>query len=504
MQRRGYVLAAAALVIALAGCANSHPSARRAPPSSLPAAASTAVPTTAPRGVDLCPYRGLGTWVDVYDYMPGFAQGGDVEPVKPNAIATMKAVGVHTLYLQAAKDDPRSPDPITDRTRVAGFLRNAHAAGIKVVAWYLPTHTDLAVDLEHVLALVNFTAGKERFDGIALDIEALDEKQVGLRNDRLLALATALDEAAGTMPIGAIVYPPVLLDVINPDGLWPGFPWQELAKHVDVWLPMAYWTFRNSDSPYRDAYRYSAESITRLRDDVGDPGASVHVIGGGGDGSTSTDYEGFRKAAREHAAIGFSIYDFNTLASSGVAVVARRPRQGLLTRPRDPSVARFMFVLRGRWLVGHVLVIVVAVAFVALGFWQLARHHEKQDKVRASAGGVRGPRTRHHDALRVGAFDRHSRAGDGRVRGHPRDPAPQPGARREDRRGPPHPAPPRGRHRGARRSGLGLHRRHRRRAPRRSHALGDGHGARARSLVAPDHRGRRRRPAGEPAARPAR
>lgn len=326
MRRRRYVLVTAALVIAVSGCASSHHSARRGAQPPLPSGASTAVPTTTPPGVDLCPYRGMGTWVDAYDYMPGFAQGGDVEPVKANAIATMKAVGVHTLYLQAAKDDPRSPDAITDRTRVAGFLRNAHAAGIKVVAWYLPTHKDPAVDLEHVLALVNFTAGKERFDGIALDIEALDEKQVGLRNDRLLALASALDEAAGTMPIGAIVYPPVVLDVINPDGLWPGFPWQELAKHVDVWLPMAYWTFRNSGSPYRDAYRYTTENITRLRADVGNPGAIVHVIGGGGEGSTSTDYEGFRKAASEQAAVGFSIYDFNTVASSAWALLHADPR----------------------------------------------------------------------------------------------------------------------------------------------------------------------------------
>ena len=267
----------------------------------------------------------MGTWVDAYDYMPGFAEHGDVEPVKPASIATMKAVGVRTLYLQAAKDDPRSPEAITDRTRVAAFLQAAHAAGIKVVAWYLPTHTDPGVDLEHVLALVHFTAGGERFDGIALDIEALDEKQVGLRNDRLLELAKALDDAAGTMPIGAIVYPPVVLEVLNPDGLWPAFPWQELANHVDVWLPMAYWTFRNSDSPYRDAYRYTAENITRLRANVGDPGAIVHVIGGGGEGSSSTDYEGFRRAATENAAAGFSIYDFNTLASSAWPLLQDEP-----------------------------------------------------------------------------------------------------------------------------------------------------------------------------------
>jgi cytochrome oxidase assembly protein ShyY1 len=48
-------------------------------------------------------------------------------------------------------------------------------------------------------------------------------------------------------------------------------------------------------------------------------------------------------------------------------------------------------LLRGRWLAGHALVLVVAGAFVALGFWQLARHHEKQQKVRAAESAYAAP-----------------------------------------------------------------------------------------------------------------
>jgi cytochrome oxidase assembly protein ShyY1 len=36
-----------------------------------------------------------------------------------------------------------------------------------------------------------------------------------------------------------------------------------------------------------------------------------------------------------------------------------------------------------RWIAGHAVAVVVTVAFVALGFWQLARNHQKQDKIRA-------------------------------------------------------------------------------------------------------------------------
>jgi cytochrome oxidase assembly protein ShyY1 len=48
-------------------------------------------------------------------------------------------------------------------------------------------------------------------------------------------------------------------------------------------------------------------------------------------------------------------------------------------------------LLRGRWLAGHLLVLVMAGGFVALGVWQLARHHEKQDKVRAAKAAYAAP-----------------------------------------------------------------------------------------------------------------
>jgi cytochrome oxidase assembly protein ShyY1 len=48
-------------------------------------------------------------------------------------------------------------------------------------------------------------------------------------------------------------------------------------------------------------------------------------------------------------------------------------------------------LMRGRWLAGHVTVLAVTVAFVALGFWQLDRHHEKQAKVRAARAAYAAP-----------------------------------------------------------------------------------------------------------------
>jgi hypothetical protein len=254
--------------------------------------------------------------------MPAFAEQNRVAPVTPAAIADMRTHGVSTLYLQAAKDDPRSPGLITDPVRAGAFLTRAHAAGIEVVAWYLPTHRDHALDRARVLALAQFHAGAERFDGIALDIEGIDAvTDVGERNRRLLDLARALHDAAGERPVGAIVYPPVVFDVLNAT-LWPGFPWKELVPYTDVWLPMAYWTFRSHGSPYRDAYRYATENIERLRAHVGDPTAPIHVIGGIADTTTAADVAGFRRAAADQHALGYSLYDYNTTAPSAWPLLA--------------------------------------------------------------------------------------------------------------------------------------------------------------------------------------
>jgi hypothetical protein len=287
-----------------------------------PTSATTSLPpattptTSAAATVDLCPYRGLGTWVDVYDTLPAFAERGRVSPVTPDDVATMAEHGVHTLYFQAAKDDPRTPGLLAAPDQAAAFLRAAHAHDIRVVAWYLPSHLDEQLDLDRARALVEFEADGERFDGVALDIENTEAvTDVAERNARLVRLVRALDDAAGTMPVGAIVYPPVALDVLNTT-LWPDFPYREIAPSVDVWLPMAYWTFREDESPYRDAGRYTEENVERLREHIGDPDAAVHPIGGIADEVTSDDIEDFLQAANQTGAIGVSLYDFDTLDPS--------------------------------------------------------------------------------------------------------------------------------------------------------------------------------------------
>lgn len=256
------------------------------------------------------PYTGLGAWIDVFEYAPAFLQQPGPPPVVPRTVDDLVALGARTIYLQPAIDDPRAPNLIVERALVADMLRRAHALGARVVAWYYPQLADPARDEARLDAIVRFRANGQRFDGVALDIESQQVTDVTERNRRLVAVAQHLRSRAGSsIPIGAIVYPAVQLEVINRT-LWPRFPYRSLARSVDVWLPMTYWTFRTG--VYRDPYRYTDESVARLRQDLHDPSARVAPVGGLAELATTADYQAFGRAVRHDAAIGRSVFDATT------------------------------------------------------------------------------------------------------------------------------------------------------------------------------------------------
>ena len=277
-----------------------------------------------PRTTDA--YRGMGAWVDGFDYSPPYSASG-VPPLVPAAVNEMAEAGVQTLYLQSGRLDDRSPDLLEDRWLLAEFLMRADQNNIDVVAWYLPKWGDDTADLDHLMAAHDFSFLGYRFDGLAVDIEW---NQAGLkteeRNRRFLALSRTLRLQTDGDPLGAIVLPPVQTEVINPD-LWPGFPWGEIANLYDVWLPMSYWSFRGD--PYDDGYRYNEESVRRLRNNLANPDALVHSIGGigaqlGAPPSGTEPYvanvdqlERFAMSLADSRAIGGSIYDWQTLDQAG-------------------------------------------------------------------------------------------------------------------------------------------------------------------------------------------
>jgi hypothetical protein len=269
-----------------------------------------AAPPPATGGVG--PFAGLGAWVDAFNFDP--AHTGGNPRTSPGDVDAMAAQGVRTLYLQVSRpEDPAVPGLLIDPNLLAAFVQRAHDNGMQVVGWYLPHLGDLDDDMAHLEATLAFTGGGG-FDGIGLDIEWRNSvPDHDERSARLVELSQRLRSAAGSRPVGAIVMPPVVTDVMN-TSFWPNYPWRSLAPLFDAWLPMSYWTNRADDSPYRDAYRYTADNISLLRDNLGDPNAPVHAIGGIDDAASTADWQGFASACADQGAIGCSVYEWNNVS----------------------------------------------------------------------------------------------------------------------------------------------------------------------------------------------
>jgi hypothetical protein len=280
----------------------------------VPHAQASPVPhdQTAPapqRAFDQRAFTGLSTWVDGYDYARELTARPSVTPA---SVRAMKARGVRTIWLQATKTSPKVRGTMMSPDRVGAILRAAHGQGIRVVAWYLPTFEDPAVDWRKTSALVQFASAGQRFDGFALDIEST-RGPVGTRNARLVALSRQL-RAATTRPVAAVVLPPVLTEIVHP-GYWGGaFPWLSLRSSYDVWMPMGYYTAYRKWPAWRNAARSTAEDIKRVRKHLKSP-VPIAYAGGLAADSTPADYDGFARAARAAGALGTSAYDYASTPS---------------------------------------------------------------------------------------------------------------------------------------------------------------------------------------------
>lgn len=275
------------------------------------------------REPDISPYRGLGTWLDNWDW----TNWNDAASRKraTRTIVAMKQRGVRTLFL-ATSHHSQAVD-VVNRSAVAQTIEVAHRHGLKVVAWYQPSLTDPDRDLRRALAAIRFTtAGGERVDSFALDIEARIVRPPSTRNARLLSLAAGIREAVGPgYALGAIVPSPRLLELYPRS--WPGFPYRRLARSFDVFLPMAYWTFHTST---RDgAYAYTRHSVAGIRRETGDADVAVHAIAGTARHANSAGMRGFLAATRACGTLGLSLYDFLTTSRTEWREITERPRQAV-------------------------------------------------------------------------------------------------------------------------------------------------------------------------------
>jgi hypothetical protein len=247
---------------------------------------------------DLTAYAGVGTWLDIYAGKAAWRN-----PARE--VAAMARDGAQTLYLQTG--NYRQSVDVVRRRAQGRFIEAAHAAGLQVVAWYLPSFANLRQDERRALAAIHFQSPSgERFDGFALDIEATTVRPISLRNRRLLQVSTWLRSAVGTgYALGAITPSPIGMS----RSYWPHIPYRALGRLYDVFLPMAYSTLRGVQGA-DSTLAYLSATVAAVRAGIGNPAIPIHLIGGLAGGMGARETTGFMRAVADCVPLGYSLYAF--------------------------------------------------------------------------------------------------------------------------------------------------------------------------------------------------
>ncbi len=243
-------------------------------------------------------YRGLASWVDLYDTRAWR------DPAA--AVRDMAGHGVRTIFIETAST--RSSSGIANRSALGAFVTEAHARQMYVVAWYPPNMRAGSADYDRIVQAVEFvTADGQKFDSVALDIESTAVKRVSVRNRNIVALSKKIRSRVGSAyPLGAIIPSPVGLR--KQTGFWNVFPYTALATSYDVYLPMGYYTYHVHSAA--GAYADTIANMRILRAQRGCKTIPVHLIGGLSGGSSAAEVRQFARGARETGCIGASLYDW--------------------------------------------------------------------------------------------------------------------------------------------------------------------------------------------------
>ena len=285
------------------------------PPTAAAAAPAPQPPAQAqpltPTGPSILAYKGLGAWLDQFDFRPPRVLDAGV-------VDQFAARGVRTIFLQTGKWN--GPQEVLYPEILNQILDKAHANRIAVIAWYLPGFNDIGNDVRRSLASINYTTPSgQKFDGFGPDIE--ERRAVGLDSGRfnagIVEYSKQLRAAVGpNYALGAIT-----VDAKNNErspGTWAGFPWHEVAQYYDVIVPMAYWSVTKKQATCQsnliDAAGYAREVIAKTQALMG-TNKPFHLIGGVADCISPEELQGFVDATLA-GAIGGSLYDYNTQAAS--------------------------------------------------------------------------------------------------------------------------------------------------------------------------------------------
>ncbi len=255
-------------------------------------------PVPAPAQTRIGAYRGLGSWVDIYD------DRAWKDPAA--AVADMAAHGVKTLYLETGNS--RSSGELFKPEKIKQFISESHAHDMKIVAWYLPDMIDPAKDFSRINSAIQLqTSDGQRFDSFALDIESGAIKSQKPRNRALMALSRQIRAAVGpAYPLGAIIPSPVGLS--RKGSYWGTFPYTDLAPIYDVFVPMGYYTYHGKGAAL--SYSDTVGNARILRSKPGCSAVPIHMIGGIAEKSSTAEVQAFVRGTQESGCIGASLYSW--------------------------------------------------------------------------------------------------------------------------------------------------------------------------------------------------
>jgi hypothetical protein len=250
----------------------------------------------------LVAYRGLGTWVDMYD------QQAWNDPAA--AVADMASHGVRTLFIETANYHYPAASSIFKPAAMTAFIQQCHARKIRIVAWYLPSFKDLGKDYTRSMAAIDYrTPDGQKFDSFSLDIEDSTVKPASTRSARLKTLSAKIRTAVGkAYPLGGIIPSPSGMKINA--SYWPDFPYRDVAAVYDVIVAMGYYTYHGNGSA--QAYSETRENVRIVREQTGRPTIPIHVIAGVGDKSSGSETTAYVRALRETGCLGGSMYDWST------------------------------------------------------------------------------------------------------------------------------------------------------------------------------------------------
>jgi hypothetical protein len=264
--------------------------------------------SNASSGRSLAPFGGTGTWVSIYD---------TAALRHPEAVVRrLEAHGIHTIFLETSNDRQRTG--VAHPVATARFLHAAHRAGIAVVGWYLPSFVSPAADVRRALQGARFRSPEgDGFDAFALDIESTKVRSLPARSARAIAVARAVRAALpARLALGAITIDPVGAR------FWDGYPFRRLARSVDIFLPMEYFTARTRGA--RRVAAYTRADIRLVRRRAGDPRFPVHPIGGEARHASLAELRAFLVASRGE--LGVSLWEYGETSPHQLATLAAARR----------------------------------------------------------------------------------------------------------------------------------------------------------------------------------